>query len=165
MLHFTKKRALMAGAVATLAMGGLAFAFFTSTGSGTGSASVGSSTGYTVTVSSDASGTLYPGFGTETLTYDIQNTNPGHQAVQTITSAIADDGAGNIVTGATNTPVPGCLASWFHTVRHLGSGVVLPHDLAHNAHSTGTVDVTMDDANTPQDLCQGKSPNVTVSAT
>jgi hypothetical protein len=81
MLHFTKKRALIAGVVGALAMGSVAFAYFTTTGSGTGSATVGTSSAVTLHGTTDT--TLYP--GTQTVVhFTVDNPSDGHQLVNVI---------------------------------------------------------------------------------
>jgi hypothetical protein len=158
MLHFTKKRAVIGAAIATLAMGAVAFAFFTSTGAGTGNATVGQASAFTVDTAAPT-GTLYPGAGTSTFGYTITNPSPGHQNVSSVVATVATSGL-NVVTGPTNTPVSGCLASWFHATANPGA---LPADLAGGDTKPGTVDVTMDNVNTSQDACQNVTPNITVS--
>lgn len=160
MLHFTKKRALVAGVIASLAMGTVAFAFFSSTGTGSGNASVGSSHSFTVDVSADTTGTLYPGSGSETLTYTVTNPGPGFQNLGATAAVVASAANGDIipVTGTAT----GCKASWFTAVA--ASDLPLPQNLAETATSTGTVVVTMQDTGSNQDACQGKSPKITVNA-
>jgi hypothetical protein len=157
-----RKRTLAAlSIVAALAVAGAAFAYFTSTGSGNGSASVGSSTAFTVAVSSDGTSSLYPGSGSETLTYSVTNPSAGHQNLSATSTAVASNVAGDVLHNGT--PVAGCKASWFTTVNH--APTPLPQNLAGGATSTnGTVDVTMQDSGTNQDPCQGASPDITVSA-
>jgi hypothetical protein len=70
----TKKRTLAAlSVVAVLVGAGAAIAYFTSSGSGTGQASVGSSTAFTVNVAAATGGPLYPGSGSENLSYTVHN--------------------------------------------------------------------------------------------
>jgi hypothetical protein len=90
MLHFTKKRALVVGAIATLAMGGLAFAFFTSTGTGTGSASTGSDTPYAVTTDAASGGALTPNGPTQTIGYHVKNNGSGNQKFTNVAIKIAN---------------------------------------------------------------------------
>jgi hypothetical protein len=82
MLHFTKKRVLVLGAVATLAMGGLAFAFFTNAGSGTGAATVGSSSAPTI----QQTNTLAALFPTTSSPVDVtvKNTGSGSQHIDSV---------------------------------------------------------------------------------
>jgi hypothetical protein len=66
------RRKLVAVAVAvvgSLAIATAGLAYFTSTGSGTGSAVVGNTTGWTVNIGSGIGGPLYPGAGAENISY------------------------------------------------------------------------------------------------
>jgi hypothetical protein len=156
-----KKRAVVAlSVVAVLAVAGAAIAFFSSTGSGTGQASVGASTAFTIAVSSDTTGTLYPGSGTETLTYKVHNPSAGNQNLSATTAAVASSG-GDITQGGV--AVSGCLAADFTATNT--APTPLPQNLAGGTDSTqGSVAVTMKDSGVNQDACQGKKPDITVSA-
>ena len=158
---FTRKRALVAlSVVAVLATAGAALAFFSSTGSGTGSASVGSSTHFTVAVSPATGGPLLPGSGTENLSYTVNNPGAGSQNLSSTSAAVASSG-GNITTNGT--PVPGCLAADFTATNT--KPTPMPQVLVGGATSTaGSVSVTMQDSGANQDACQGKTPDITVSA-
>jgi archaellum component FlaG (FlaF/FlaG flagellin family) len=156
--QFTKKRALVAGVVAALAVATGAFAYFTSTGSGTGSGSVGSASNWTVEVTSDSSEAIFPGAGSETLTYTITNAGKGHQNLEHTSVAVAAKG-GNITEKGVE--VAGCKASWFKAVN---TPPALPHDLASGEKVTGTVTVSMEDASENQNACQTKKPEVNVEA-
>jgi uncharacterized protein (UPF0333 family) len=152
----TKKRFAVLGAVAILAMAGIAVAYFTSSGSGTGSASVGKSTAFTVEVSSDTSGSLYPGSGSETLSYTVTNPGTGAQNLSATTATVASAG-GNITEGGNE--VEGCKASWF-TAKDSSPA---PKNLKGGESTTGSVEVTMQDSGN-QDACQGANPDITVNA-
>jgi len=159
MFHFTKKRAVVIAVVGSLALGAGAYAYFTSTGAGTGTASVGSTTAFDVSVSSNSTGTLYPGAGSQTLDYVVTNPSSGHQNLSSAVASVASSG-GDIISGTA--PVTGCKASWFTAVA--SSTNPLPQDLAGAGTSSGTVLVTMQNASESQDSCQGKAPNITVNA-
>jgi hypothetical protein len=146
----------VASALAVMGAGSVvAYAFFSSTGSGNGAASVGSAVNtWGVAVSTDTSNSLYPGSGSETLTYTITNTGAGHQELNSVTVTVPNSGS--------------CLGSWF-TATDNGStnGVTLgaaSADLANGGFDTGTITVTMQDSGSPQDACQGISPTVHVVA-
>lgn len=84
------KRALTAlGCTIALAAGGAAIAYFTSSGSGTGTAAVGSSSA--VTLHASISSSLYPG-SSSPVTFTVDNPSSGSQRVGTITlSSISVD--------------------------------------------------------------------------
>jgi hypothetical protein len=158
-----KRRIAVLGTVLAFVVvsAGAAFAYFTSTGSGTGSASVGQAGNWTVTVSSDTSGKLLPGSGTEKIGYTITNPNKGSQAFSTVTATVNADGSGNVL-GANGTPVAGCLASWFTA----DAGTTTPPagtSIPKNGSATGTVTVTMLDEPVNQDACENVSPQITVT--
>jgi len=67
--------------VAVLVFAGAAIAYFTSTGSGTGSATVGTSS--VLTIHGTIPSTLYPGTSSA-LTFTVDNPSSGHQQVGTI---------------------------------------------------------------------------------
>jgi hypothetical protein len=154
-----RKRGVAAlSVIAVLALAGGAFAYFTSSGSGTGNATVGTSTAFTVAQTS-TSGTMYPGAGTSTLNYTITNPSSGHQNVSSVSATVASTAGGDVTQGGSD--VTGCLASWFTPVAHPGT---LPQDLAGSGTSSGTVTVTMTNASTSQDACKGASPDINISA-
>jgi hypothetical protein len=159
--RFINKRVVGAlTVVAVLAVAGAAFAYFSSSGSGTGSATVGSSTAFTVAVSPATGGPLYPGSGSQTLSYTVTNPGAGSQNLGATTATVVSSG-GNIVHGST--VVTGCLASWFTATNT--APPPLPQTLAGGATSTaGSVAVTMANAAVSQDACQGTTPDITVSA-
>jgi hypothetical protein len=139
---------------------GGAYAFFTSSGSGSGGASVGSASNWTVTPAAATGGPLFPGAGTQTITYTVTNPSSGHQSL-TATTAVVKSSGGNVTQGGT--AVSGCLASWFTATNT--APTPLPQNLAGSATSTGgSVAVTMQDSGTAQDVCQGVQPDITISA-
>jgi hypothetical protein len=163
--RFLKRKRLLVGlgVVATLVVAGSAFAYFTSTGTGTGSATVGSTAAWTVTPATATGGPLYPGSGSVTIPYTVTNGGSGHQDL-TATSATVASSGGNVTQAGV--AVPGCLASWFNAVNTPPSTPgALPQDLAGGASATGGyVTVTMTDAATSQNVCQGVKPDITIGA-
>jgi hypothetical protein len=159
--RFINKRAMAAlTVVGVLVVAGAALAYFSSTGSGTGSATVGSSTAFTVAVSPATGGPLYPGSGTQNLAYTVNNPSSGAQNLSATTASVASSGA-NITSGGV--AVPGCLAADFTATNT--APTPLPQNLAGGATSTGgSVAVTMTNTAANQDACQGKTPDITVSA-
>src|ERR1700761_4198796 len=80
-LHPTRGRVAL-GVVASLALAGGAYAYFTTTGSGTGQGTVGASSALTVT--GTVSGSLYPGTS-NTVNFTANNPSSGHERLGTIT--------------------------------------------------------------------------------
>jgi hypothetical protein len=139
--------------------GGAAFAYFTAGGSGHGNASVGTSTTWGTAVVTTDSGTLYPGHGSETLTYTFTNSGSGDQAVEAAQVSAVMKTTNNDIVGPSG-EVVGCLASWFTPT----VGTPTP-GFSTNVAPSGTiaipVQVVMTD--TPavnQDACKGASPEV-----
>lgn len=158
-LFTTRRRvALVSGVVvAVLAVGGVAFAYFTSTGSGTGQATVGTATNWTVTPGAP-SGTMYPGVGSTTIVFTVQNAGTGNQQDNNDTVSIPTSGADVTSHGV---DVPGCLATWFTATK--GTDNAQGVDFAPGQTKTVTVTVTMSDPNVAQDACQGVTPDIKLS--
>lgn len=145
--------------IAVLAVAGGAYAYFTSSGSGNGAATVGSASNFTVTPQTATGGPLLPGAGSETINYTVTNpSSAGHQNLSATTASVAADGSGNVIQGGT--AVSGCKASWFSAAN---SGPAAA-DLAPGGTATGSVVVTMTDAAVSQDSCQGVSPQILITA-
>jgi hypothetical protein len=162
---FTTRRriiiACVAAGIVIIGSAGAAYAYFTSTGTGTGSASVGSASNWTVSQPADTSHNLYPGSGSETLTYTVTNVGAGAQAFNSVTPAIATDGSGNVKAGGQ--AVAGCLAAWFPTPTVISEPPV-DTSIAHNGTATVQIGITMTDSGTNQDKCQGiNGPDVTLT--
>ena len=156
----------VASTAALVAAGGAAFAYFTDSGNGTGSATVGSSKNFVVT-SSTAGGPMYPGTttGDETVTVHIKNQGSGYQEVHTFTISVANSD-GSAWTGPTTaySTENGCSASDFALGTNTAAGsytvdstvdLNLPDDLAPNTSYTTTVNLHMLDTKVAQDNCQG----------
>jgi len=155
-----KKKLVAAGLVAALTLGiaGAAFAYFTATGSGTGNATTGTATPWTVTAA-PATGMMFPGGGVSTVPFTVTNPNAGALTYTTLTAAVPADTDGNITSGGA--PVVGCLASWFTAVA--GTPSVGPGSIAGGGSFTVAVAVMMGDSGTNQDPCQGATPDVTLT--
>ena len=157
--RFTKKHLVLAlPAIASLALAAGAYAYFSGGGSSTGTASVGTTKGFTVTVASDSSGSLYPGYGSEALGYTVKNNSNGTQHLAATSVSVAADGSGNI-TSAGKT-VAGCLASWFTAT----DAPPAYGEIQGGQSVTGHVTVTMKDVNLSQDACQNAAPDIAVTA-
>lgn len=157
--RFRRKRVVVAlSAVAVLALAAGAYAYFSSSGSGGGQATVGSSSPFNVTVAAPTGGPLYPGSGTENLSYTIKNPSAGTQNLSTTSASVASLN-GDITHGGTE--LVGCKSSWFSATNNAPAY----GPLAGGASATGSVDVTMPNNTTDnQDKCQGAQPDINVSA-
>jgi hypothetical protein len=164
----SKKRVAVIGAVTavTLVGGGTAFAYWTASGTGSGTVAVGSTADWTVAQTS-TDGTMYPGVGTATVTFTATNdADSGFKRLAStdVTATIDDDAAGNIMVGSPAAAVAGCLASWFVPTVDVPTPV-WDTDVAQGGTVSIPVDVTMTNAAANQDDCKGQSPNLTLTIT
>lgn len=135
-----KKRVFVAlTTVATIAAVGAAIAYFTTNGSGTGSASVGSSSA--VTIHGTAAGALYPG-SSATVNLTVDNPSSGSQRVNTIQ-------LGSVTTDEAHS---GCVTSDF-TMPSVTVNQTFPTGNGQAVTATGTL--TMANTVLNQDACQG----------
>lgn len=158
-----KKRKTLIGigaVLVTLAIGGAAVAYFSASGSGTGTASVGTSAA--LTIHGSTSGSLYPGVST-TVTFTADNPSSGHQKIGTIhlASIVACDTAfsggacpsGHEVTTCESAETG---ASDTTTSNFWMADVVSNQDLAsgngQSVSATGTL--KLNDLSTSQDSCK-----------
>ena len=152
----------------TLGLGGAAFAYFTASGSGTGAAAVGDASSATWGITQTAElGTMYPGQGSSAITYTITNDGSGNQALEatslaaSVNSDLSGPSAGDVMSNGS--AVNGCLASWF-TPAIGAPSISYGTSIAPGAAETVIVTVTMSDAASSQDACQGVSPVVSLAA-
>jgi hypothetical protein len=155
---FTKKRALVAlSVVSIVAIASTAFAYWTTSGSGSGSATAGSDAG--VTAAGDPANGIYPGGSVPVTTTITNSSSTQTQFVSNlhVTISIDSSHAGN-----------GCLASWFtYKADSQASGtdanprsVALNNELAASGTTTVAGHVFMADPNTSQDACKGATINL-----
>ncbi|MGP8066569.1 MAG: hypothetical protein ACLP81_09440 [Acidimicrobiales bacterium] len=142
----------------TLGIAGTAFAYFTSTGSGTGQAAVGTATKWNVVAGAATGGPMFPGAGTSTVPFTVTNAGTGAQAYTTLTPVVASSGLNITQNG---NALSGCLASWFTPV--LGTpSVAAGTSIAGGGSFTVSVSVTMTNAATSQNACAGATPDITL---
>jgi hypothetical protein len=133
-----RKRVLIPLGVLVVVMAGAAFAYFSSTGSGTGSGAVGSSSA--VTLHGSVSSSLYPGTSSP-VSFTVDNPSPGSQRVGTITLASIATDAGH----------SGCSMSDF-SMPNVTVNQVFPNGNGQSVTATGTL--TMANTASNQDACQ-----------
>ncbi|MDQ1483410.1 MAG: hypothetical protein QOF35_1486 [Actinomycetota bacterium] len=154
MRKVTKKVSATAFATALLAGGGVAFAYWTNTGSGAGSATTGSNTGVTVTQTSVISG-LYPGQGAVTLSGKFNNLNSGAVYVTDVTAT------GYTVDSASVTA--GCAASGNYTLGGTAAvGASVPAGTAVGSWSGLTI--AMNNTGSNQDACKDAVLTITYAS-
>lgn len=162
-MRITKKKlSVVIAATAVVALGaGAAQAYFSSTGEGQDTATVGTTSPFTVTFGALSGGPMFPGEAStdETRPYSIGYAGPGSSYLSSVTASIVDDGAGNVLK-PDNTSAGGCLAAWF-TATPSGepAGPVSAGD-----SNDGVVTIHMIDSGTNQNACQGVSVQVKLTA-
>jgi hypothetical protein len=140
MYEGNKRRVLVAlGTVVAIAAVGAAIAYFTTSGSGTGSASVGSSSA--VTIHGTVSGALYPG-SSATVNFTVDNPSSGSQRVNGIQLE-------KVTTDAAHS---GCVTSDF-TMPNVTVNQTFPSGNAQAVTATGSLSMANTALN--QDACQG----------
>lgn len=165
---------IMAVALTTglvLSGGGVAFAYFTADGSGTGSGTVGDSTAFTI-AGDTPSGSVTPGGSTQTLAFTVSNPGSGHQYAGNVYASVATDSSNGFVEstpGNTESDVSGCLASWFSIDgTATGNGTVaVNHDIAPSDHydKTSGLTLVLSNSSGSQDLCQGATVGIVYTTT
>jgi hypothetical protein len=142
-----RRRWIVLGILGVFALGGGAYAYFTTSGSGTGSARVGTSTALTINATiTPGVGGIVPDGNPAGISFDVVNTGTSAQLVDTIhlESVDAFTDAGH------TTPAVGCDTSYF-TVADVVSGETVPAGTTTLA-ATGSLDFA--DSGTNQDACK-----------
>jgi len=141
-----RKRGVVIAIAAALILGGsgAAFAYWSSSGTGTGGATTGESVAFTIT-SEDAVGTIAPGNAGQTVDFTVTNPGPGTQYLALVTVALATS------EGTEWAPPAGCdfadYSATITTVPPAGSIVA-------GGFVEGTVTVTLANTAENQDACQ-----------
>ena len=147
---FSTKRGLVAvGLTAALAVGlaGTAFAYFTASGSGSGTASVGSSGA--ITLDGTITGNLYPGGTAAAVSVKVTNTGSGSQHVGDV----------HLASIAADANHSGCDTSAFSM-----SDISVNQLLASGANTTVAGSLQMNDTGVSQNACQGAALTLTFSS-
>jgi len=115
----SRKIAIVAGStVGALAIGGVAFAYWTQGGSGTGTGAAGTTTAITVNQTTTPAG-LYPGGPAASLAGNFDNPNPGAVNISGITAAVT-----SVTGGGTDSSKPACTTDDFLIGGSSGANVV-----------------------------------------
>ena len=149
MWKLNKRRALpLIGAVATLAVAGVALAFWTGGGSGAGSgAAAGAQTGLTANQTTTLTA-MYPGDGAQTISGDFDNPNSGPIHVGSVTVSI------DSVTKAVGAPAGTCDATDF-TLASAAMNVNAEVAAGTAKGSFTGATIRFNDKATNQDACKG----------
>ena len=169
MMRFTHKKTAAVAVTAVLALGGggIAFAYFTAGGTGSGSAQVGSAPTNAFSMASDGpTNPVFPGNGPQSFTIQVTNTTAQAEYVGTVHMSIRTDSeSGDVMTGpGAGTVVTGCLATWFTITPSVGvNQIVAARD---TVSSDSTPALTMPAADTTdQNACQGVSIDMDFTTT
>ncbi len=151
------KKTIVIASVAALSIGGagIAYAYWTSTGTGVGSAQTGESVAFVID-SEDAVGQLAPGSPGQTVAFTVTNPGPGTQYLGLVTVQIAESN------GDAWLPDDGCVAANYSVAM-----TTFPPfgQLAANGTSAGVATVTLANTNADQDSCQGQPVPLLFTAT
>jgi hypothetical protein len=142
----TKKRALVLGVVAALAVAGVAIAYWTTTGSGSGTGKVASSNG-TISLSGTITEELTPG-STSPVTFTASNTNSSSLLVGTVHAVVSTDKVG-------------CTASDF-VINDTEENQAIPAKTEEALTTDGSI--KMVDSAGNQDACKGATVTLTLSS-
>ena len=163
MKRFMNKKVATIGLAAGLALGGAgaAFAYFSSTGSGIGSATVGSSAGLDIAQTNTVTN-IQPDSATHEVDYTVTNNNPGHETVHQVTVSVASiSGAGSLTgTDSLGNVYDACTPALFTVVQ----GSPLDANLGHLDTASGTATVALSDDGNNQDNCQGATLHLSFSS-
>jgi hypothetical protein len=147
MRFFTRKRSIISGVVAIVAVAAIAFgayAYFTSSGSGSGNATVGTTSNIQITNDTPVA-QLYPGGADVPVTVHLHNPGGGNEYVADVSGMVADNG--------------GCLGSWFVVdTKHYNA------EVNHGATNDTTTNIRMLDSGTDQSACENATLTINWSS-
>jgi hypothetical protein len=147
MSFFRRRKALATvGVIGTVALAGVAYAYFTASGSGTGPATVGTSTA--LTLHGSTSGSLYPGTSV-TVNFTADNTSGGKEQVGTIHLA----------------SIVACNTAFVSGACPSGHEVTSCEDAETGSSDTGTSDFWMADVAANQEVAAGSAQSITATGT
>jgi hypothetical protein len=137
---------LVAGGL-TVAGTGIAFAYWTSTGDGVGTATTGTSIAFDITSQAPEGDDLIPGGDAQTVDFTVANPNEGPQQLTALTVAVAN------ADGTAWAPVGGGCSADDYVVTVPDNPA--PGQVAGNGEVTGQASITMVNSLTRnQDLCK-----------
>jgi hypothetical protein len=167
MKRFTHKKKVAAFAItAVLAVGGggIAFAYFTSGGSGVGSAQVGTLPVGAFDITSSGPGTpLVPGNGPQPFDVNIENTSGQSAYVGTVSMTINTNTATGDAETSAGDDITGCQANWFTVNGSFNANAEIAADSSQTFSGVGNISMA-DDPIDNQDACQGAAVGIDFSA-
>jgi len=151
-MKMNKKTTAILATGLLLASAGGAYAYWTTTGSGTGSATTGTTSLFTIVNAATTGSALSPNGPTQTATFNVHNPGSGSQFVSSVVVSVANSD------GSPWTSVTGCSASDFslNTGSVGAAATLLPaENLATGADSTQqSVTIRLIDSGSPQNGCK-----------
>jgi len=153
MFKITRRRGIVLGVIASLAIGGAAVAYWTAGGAGTGSGSAAGSQSALTANQTTTLSAMYPGDSAQTISGNFDNPNSGPIHVGTVTASIAS------VTKAAGAPAGTCDASDF-TLANAAMTVnaEIPVGTGKGAFTGATL--KFNNKATNQDACKGATVNL-----
>ena len=151
--HLSKKRVVLAAivVVALAIASGVAYAYFTSSGSNTGTAGVGGDAGLTVVQKSGtAPSGLVPGGPSKNIVVTVTNGATFAQAVSAIAATV------------TATDKTGCDVGWFNVTNPVVSPS--PYELGTGLSHDFTGSISMTENHTDQSACKGATLTLSLNA-
>jgi hypothetical protein len=151
MKRFMNKKVVAIGLAAGLTLGaaGAAFAYFTTTGSGNGSAATGSATALIISQTNTVTG-LLPGGPAGTIDLSVDNTTDSAQTVGPITVTVTAVTSGTLTAPDSLGNVPEtCTTSLYTTTPSAEVGTIPA-----NSTATTTATVSLKEDNNNEDNCQ-----------
>lgn len=146
-----KRTAVILGAVAVLAVAGIAIAYWTTTGSGSGSGAVAESNG-TLVLHGTITGNLTPG-GSSPVTFTADNANSSSEQVGTVKAVVSVDAA-HASAGCQSADFTIADTAENQVIAAKGSAVALAHD--------GSISMADTEAN--QNACKGATISLALSS-
>ena len=147
-----KKKTLLVAILLVAVTGGIAFAYWTTGGSGTGTATTGTSTNITVIQTSTVTN-MHPGDTAQTLSGNFNNTNAGPVYVGTVTASIGS------VAKAGGAPAGTCDATDY-TLANAAMTVGTEVPSGNGVGSWSGATIKFNNKATNQDACQGGTVNL-----
>jgi hypothetical protein len=157
MRRFSRKALVAGGLVATLGLGGIAFAYFTNSGSGTGTASVGTSS--EITLDGTITGDLYPAGDAASVSVLVTNPGSGSQHVGSVHLDSIDADAGHPLCVVT---VGGVNPAFSMSDILVGATLTKSGTAGDNTTVLGSLQ--MNDTGISQNSCQGATLTLNLSS-
>jgi hypothetical protein len=149
-LVLSRRKTVIVGLTAAMAItgSGVAFAWWSSLGTGDGSATTAASSATLTITPGPQVGVLQPGGASVTVPFTVTNTGSAPVMVQNATVTLADS------EGAAWVPPVGCAIAGYHVSAALTGGA---QEIDAAATAAGTVTITLEDLESDQNACKDAS--------